>query len=173
MKEVWRDIPGHEGSYQVSSLGRVKSLSRIVRYSNGAVRPLRGRILKLAHHPNGYRQINIFDRTFFVHKLVLIAFVGPCPIGLECRHLNGMAYDNRIANLCWDTHQANLRDRAIHGRMKRGEACWNAKLTKGQVLEIRRRMAAGEKSQDLAKEFCVQARNIRRIHNRKRWAHLP
>lgn len=67
----------------------------------------------------GYRRVHFWtpsgSRSFLVHRLVLGAFVGPCPAGMECRHLNGDSTDNRVENLAWGTHVENVKDVIAHG----------------------------------------------------------
>lgn len=108
MNEEWRPIPGYEGRYEVSNLGRVRSF---LKGKNGA-------LLK-PWLRNGYPAVNLFapsgDRKFMVHRLVLEAFVGPPRGGHECRHLNGNPLDARLANLKWGTHAENMRDQVAHG----------------------------------------------------------
>lgn len=84
-----------------------------------------------------------------VHRLMLEAFVGPCPPGMECRHLNGVADDNRLENLCWGTHLENEMDRRRHGTM----ANKNRKLSEASVAELR----AGERYLGYARD---QARRL-------------
>lgn len=67
------------------------------------------------------------------HTLVLLAFVGPRPEGMECCHGNGIRHDNRLENLRWDTHQGNMADRLRHGTDSRGERCGLAILSEADV----------------------------------------
>lgn len=60
--------------------------------------------------------MNLYGTSRRVHLLVLEAFVGPCPPGLEGCHTNGDGLDNKLTNLRWDTHAANMQDRLRHGR---------------------------------------------------------
>jgi hypothetical protein len=92
--EEWRPVVGAP-NYEVSNLGRVRSLP-------GGHR--KGGVLKASKH------------MFQVHRVVLKAFVGPPPFeGAVCRHLNGIADDNRVENLTWGTHSENLLDSVRHG----------------------------------------------------------
>lgn len=107
--EEWRPIVG--APYMVSSEGRV--VSRVRPESPRLLRPHRRRV-------SGYEHVNICSggetRTTLVHRLVAEAFLGPCPVGLEVRHRNGIAWDNRVANLTYGTHAENMQDRLRHGR---------------------------------------------------------
>jgi hypothetical protein len=117
--ELWRPIPGYEGAYEVSDHGRVRSLDREVYAGRGRTRKSVGRVLS-AHFGDHYVKVRLklhgSGRTWNVHTLVALAFIGPKPEGMEVCHGNGDAHDNRAANLRYDTHSANGRDRTLHGR---------------------------------------------------------
>lgn len=124
--EEWRVIPGFP-AYEVSNLGRVRSLPHTTEWTHGrtgtrATANFKGRML----NPNrnkltGYMTVNVGAGTSNVHRLVLLAFVGPAPEGCQACHANGDPADNRLANLRWDTVRANAEDRERHGRTARGE----------------------------------------------------
>ena len=118
MTEQWLPVVGWEESYEVSDLGNVRSLPRLV-VDRIRTRRLSGRLKKLTPTCYGYRAVT-FNRSgevvqYKVHRLVLEAFVGPCPPGEEARHLNGIRHDNRLANLAWGTRIENNFDRVLHG----------------------------------------------------------
>lgn len=126
MTEVWKsvvDIPG----YEVSSLGRVRSVDRVIEQVNrgGAMcqRRLKGRLLKCKPIAGGYRILNLSqqgtDNHRLVHRLVLEAFVGACPEGMECCHGDSNRAKNALSNLRWDTHQANCLERSAFIKSKR------------------------------------------------------
>ena len=115
MSETWIPIPGYEGLYDVSDLGRVRSLDRLD--ARGHARRemvLKPRTSNKRHYvvlyTNGVRR-----RNSKVHRLVLEAFMGPCPDGLEGCHLNDDPTDNRLENLRWDTQSANMLDSVRNG----------------------------------------------------------
>lgn len=110
--EIWRDVVGYEGLYQVSSMGRVKSLSReMINGRNFFIS--KDRILKPCVDTTGYYTLNLWkDRrphTSKVHKLVAIAFLGhyPCGQGTVLDHINGDKLDNRLTNLQMVTSRQN------------------------------------------------------------------
>lgn len=109
MKEVWKDIKGYEGIYQVSNLGRVK---RIGVYKNQFKEWGSNRILKYATDKEGYLQValssNGKSHTFKVHRLVSIAFI-PNPKNLpQINHKNEIKSDNRVDNLEWCSPSYNV-----------------------------------------------------------------
>lgn len=111
-------------------------------------------------------------RRVFVHVLVLTGFVGPCPNGLQCRHLDGNPTNNRVSNLVWGTPYDNQHDRIRHGTAGIGEKHSGARLTNDDVLEIRRRRAAGQLLHVLADAFHVTKGNIWCIVKRHTWKHI-
>lgn len=108
-----------------------------------------------------------------VHRLVLLAWVGPPGENEECRHLNDDKHDNRLENLAWGSRQDNADDRVRNGHSPRGEKAGRAKLTEAQVIEIREKYAAGASSHELAKEYPVSANTIRLIAIGEKWKDLP
>lgn len=177
--EEWRDIPGFGGHYEVSSLGRVRSKTRVViRPHSRTGRPVRSvyksRVMSAKKiGPSGHRCITLTfsgkERTVFVHTLVLLAFSGPCPEGMECRHLNGDPLDNRPCNLKWGTHLENSMDRQMHGHYARGEDHAMAVLTEQQVVSAIRR---GLSHQEMAEELGITPGHAWNILNGKSWKHL-
>ena len=110
---------------------------------------------------------------FQAHRLVLEVFVGPCPPGMQVRHLNGIKTDNRLENLIWGTHEENCQDNRDLGAYHKGERHHRAKLTEADVRDIRRRYAAGGVTLDeLAAEFGVGMANIYMITSRRSWKHV-
>ena len=107
--EIWKDIPGYEGSYQVSDYGRVKSLRRID--ASGKTR--KEKLLKLHETADGYYSITLFNsgkkRRYRVHRLVYLAFNGEIPEGMECNHKNENKKDNRPSNIEILSKADNLR----------------------------------------------------------------
>lgn len=105
--EEWRDAPGYEGRYQVSSSGQVRSL-------------LRGRVLRQTVDRKGHRRLSLYAadgtmRTIRVHILALEAFVGPRPPGAESCHYDDDKTNNHISNLRWGTRSDNALDRVRNG----------------------------------------------------------
>ena len=118
-REEWRPVPGWKGSYEVSDLGRVRSLDRTIPFRTG-FRRVSGRILTPIVDTQWGRHAVVLSRlgerhNRFVHRLVLMAFVGECPPGMECCHNDGNPANNRLQNLRWDTPSNNSLDRNRHG----------------------------------------------------------
>lgn len=136
-----------------------------------------GRRLKGSYNRRGYLRIwvsvNGTVRTRYAHRLVCEAYKGPCPAGLECRHLNGTPDDNWPDNLEWSDKATNEADKFRHGTIIRGAKHWASALTDDQVLEARRRVAAGEDVETVAKSMGFSRPLIASAVMGRRWGHLP
>src|SRR6266568_3368540 len=108
--ETWLPVPGYEGKYEVSDLGRVRSLPR--RWAGGRVlKPMAARYM----HVRLYGPGNGSWQDAKVHLLVLTAFVSACPPGCEARHLDDDSHNNVLSNLRWGTHSENIQDQLRAG----------------------------------------------------------
>ena len=174
--ENWKDVVGFEGIYQVSDHGRVKSLCRMVRSKGGAMRLSRGKILSQGIDSGGYMNVTPYSKgigkTAKVHSLVLEAFAGPCPLGMECCHRNSVRHDNRFANLRWGTRSSNMLDKELVGTAPIGDSNPKAKLSNVSVLEICSRLSTGESQMKIADDFGVSEVTISHIACGRTWVHI-
>jgi len=158
--EQWVNVVGFESIYEVSNHGNIRSVKS-------------GQLKKITEDKKTNRPfLNLWKNNkqtvVRVHKLVLEAFVGKCPEGLECCHNDGNSFNNHIDNLRWDTHKSNIHDRIKHNTSNRGERCGTAKLTLEQVRAIRK----DDRLQRLiAKDFGIVESMVSRIKNGVRWQH--
>lgn len=156
--EIWKDIPGYEGLYQVSDMGRVKSLKRAT--TSGRI--LKGRVKECGH-------VNVFlckdghVKTHYVHSLVLLAFVGSRPANAQTRHLNSIPTDNRLCNLAYGSCSENMNDRSKSGNNSK------RKLSVYDVKEIRRRLADGERPTAIARDYKVAHTTVTAIASGKNY----
>jgi hypothetical protein len=132
--EEWRPVVGRP-EYQVSNFGRVRS------DATG------GKILK-PYLVKGYPAVKFWNSTEsrttgYVHLLVLEAFVGPRPKGMQACHDDGNPFNAMVCNLRWDTVGGNAADRVRHGTSLRGDKNSMTKLTEADVAQIRAELAAG------------------------------
>lgn len=167
-EEVWRDIPGYEGKYQASTLGRIRSVDRVIQQANGISRRWKGRVLKPAgQRTDPHLRVVLGHGTpgVLVHVLVAATFLGPRPEGYDTRHLDGNPTNNRLDNLTYGTRTENILDVYSTGR------AWRT-LTIEQVREIRRRLSAGERAADLAREYGVGDACISAIKHRRTYSWL-
>lgn len=182
-EETWKDIPGYEGYYQVSTWGNVRSLDRYVKCNRGSVRIAYGKPVKIFRAPKtGHSFVNLQKECKHygarVHRLVLETFVGPCPESMEgCHFPDRNGANNRLENLRWDTRSGNVQDMLIHGTHKKpgfkGEECSHTILTEGHVRQIRRLYAEGWRMSQLARRYPQVSRTaIGYIVHRKTWKHI-
>lgn len=170
----YRDVEGFE-CYRVGSDGSVWSC-RTGRWFRLAVRVQRRR----KGDGKGYLHVDlrkkrgagkVFRR--YVHRLVLTAFVGPCPAGMVTCHNDGDRHNNRLENLRWDTLANNQEDRKKHGTARLGEESVCAKLTTAAVIAIRIAAASGEAYPSIAERHGISRAYISEIVLRRKWRHVP
>lgn len=120
MEEIWKDIPGYEGLYQVSSLGRVKSLERYITYCTGRIQLLPEKILKSSQQSTGYYTVGLYDsnhksKTFSIHRIVANLFVPNLSDLPEVNHKDGDKSNNSASNLEWASELDNIRHSRLLG----------------------------------------------------------
>jgi hypothetical protein len=181
--EIWKDISGYEGIYQISNLGRVKSLSRYTKNGGGVLCLRKETFLTHSLSAKGYHRVKLYKddgkikHTFSIHKLVALSFLDNSHNLPEINHKDGIKDNNRKSNLEWCTRSHNIRETyKLHLRPEntyKGSGNKMAKLTEEQVLQIRERYSKGEIFQtELAKEYHVVHSLIGMIINRKIWNHI-
>lgn len=158
--ERWKPAPGAPG-YEVSSLGSVRNQKS-------------GKTLTPWRHRSGHLYVNLGRRhREQVHRLVLTAFTGPAPSRAhECRHMNGQHDDNRAENLAWGTRLENVADTVRMGKNTRGETHSSAKLRESDVLEICRKVDAGDRYEDVARAHGICSAHVCSIAQGERWGWL-
>lgn len=118
--EIWKSVPGWEGRYEASSLGRVRSLPRQVVGKTGRKVNLRGKVMDAKPGPNGYILLSLCKggkkKPEYAHRMVAMAFHGLPSPGSVTRHLDGSRDNNRPENLAWGTEWENSQDMLAHGR---------------------------------------------------------
>lgn len=170
--ERWLPVVGWEGLYEISDCGRVRSLPR--RTVSG-VRG--GQMLKLTAGKKGYWRVTIWRNNKAtncgVHRLVTMAFIGPIPPGMEVLHGPAGSWDNHVSNLSIGTHRQNIHDKFRDGTLARGERHGMTRLSEADVLELRRRYAAGESARELARAFGLNSTGVAKIISGATWGHVP
>lgn len=170
--EEWRAVEGHEGMYEVSSLGRVRSLV----FRNRNIAKPRVKILKPINVGNGYYRVNLSKdnkpKLSFVHRIVLQTFRGPAPEGHVGMHLNGCPSNNALSNLAWGPYTENESHKIIHGTKIQGSRQWFSQITEAQASEIRRLVASGSRQYRVAALFGVSRTVVWCIVHRKSWKHV-
>lgn len=172
--DLWRPIPGYEGWYDVSRQGEVRSLRNTRGNMRASPRPVGSMQRSKADYPRV--KVALVRRgsrkDFLVHRLVLLAFVGPCPEGMEACHNNGDPADNRLENLRWDTPRANSADAQRHGTQQRGVRNGRALLNPESVRIIRALAKEGQGFAAIGRRFGVGRSCIRKVVRRITWGHV-
>lgn len=186
--EIWKDVVGYEGLYQVSNIGRIKSMRRGIIYKdveicrNGFkstfIHPVRERIMKQHSYGTGYKQIMLSNKgtksSPAVHRLVISAFVGPLPDGCQVNHKDGNKSNNRVENLEYVTARENMMHAKMTGLWDlRGERNSNTELSKDDIVNIRRDYSPRKiSSRFLARKYNVNKSTILNIIHRRTWGHI-
>ena len=149
MKEIWKAIKDYEGKYEVSNLGRVKSLERTSRLN----RKIKERILAPREHTGGYLRVQLSRKDFYIHRLVAEAFIPNPENKSQVNHIDGNKRNNHVDNLEWNTPLENNLHAIRTGLNKKDREfmikianCENhkkaiakrRKFTKEQIIEIRK-----------------------------------
>lgn len=118
LPETWRPVVGYEGAYEVSDRGGVRGLARSATRPSGVRVPVSPIVLRPSRGKYGHLSVRLARsgrcKAFYVHRLVMEAFVGPAPDGHECCHRDGDAGNNSLSNLRWGTPSSNNYDRTTH-----------------------------------------------------------
>ena len=167
--EVWKDVVGYEGYYQVSNLGRVKSLKRKHMRTT--------KILKNNVSKRGYQRVilckNNAEKHKSIHRLVALTFILNPENKRTVNHINGFKTDNQVINLEWATSKENMQHAYDNGLITglKGEKHNCAKLTGNDVRQIRELVSYKSKV-SVAKIFNVTVGTISHISLYRTWKHI-
>lgn len=164
MDEKWQDIPGYKRKYQASNFGRIRNLET-------------GLILNPQTTKKGYKRVSLYNNkgrtSMFVHKAILITFVGDRPDNCSLiRHLDGDPSNNHISNLRYGTHKENSLDCKKHGNFLIGEQRPQAKITQAIADEIRAEYVWYSRthgSYALARKYGVSADTVQLVVKGATW----
>lgn len=165
MDESWLPVKGTDGRYEISNLGRVRSVYKSIRAT--------------VHGRGGYRRILLSKdgrrRLWMVHRLVAEAFIGDAPPGYQVNHIDSDRANNASSNLEYVTPKGN-QAHSWHTTQRqpphRGETTPFAKLTENDVIQIRRMRAEGRTYKEIAAHFNTKPANVWHICSGHTWKHL-
>jgi hypothetical protein len=176
MTEEWLDINGFEGYYQVSNLGYVKSLQRVIHHKNGSL-SVRERILIRNSGTKGYLTVGLcrdgVHLTKRIHILVALAFIPNPKNKPEVNHKDGNKSNCCASNLEWATTKENSDHATKNGLRGVGSRARSAILTEEDIPIIRRELADGDPLDLVAFRHKVSARSIGAIRRGESWKHIP
>ena len=178
MEEIWKNIQGYDGYYQVSNLVRVQGLDREVYVSRGSqklnTKKVIGSIIKQKKESNGYWRLSLrkerTNKSYSIHRLVLCAF-DPILSTKEVNHKDGDKNNNQLSNLEWVTRLQNIHHAIASGLtlVQQGQSSRFAKLDNKQVATIVQLLQQNKKIAVIAKEFSVGRVAIQRINTGLCW----
>jgi len=173
--EIWKDIEGYKGLYQISNLGRVKSLKRKEIFGK-KTRIRNEKYLNQAIHKSGYLFVSLsknnFTKNFMVHRLVILSFIKNTQNKPQVNHKNGIKTDNILENLEWVTASENRIHAYKIGLCKpNGENHHLAKLTENQVRKIRYEHK-NLTQKEIAKIYNIKQVTVSDIRRNKNWKHI-
>lgn len=177
MEETWKNIDGHEGRYQVSNLGRVKTLERTVSFGR-SYRVIKEKVLTPSIGTTGYFEIKPCKEgrheTRKIHRLVANAFIDNIYNKPQVNHIDGNKLNNKVENLEWVTKSENAIHAYKTGLVVRpqGELNRRSILRESQVIEIKDKISKGGKVSDLCVEYNVNSSTVASIKSGKSWRHI-
>lgn len=174
--EIWKDIKGYEGVYQISNIGRVKSLARTVRYSNGATHTVQEKIKSTRKNPDGYLRTSLSSHSnkinYSIHRLVAEHFIDNNQNLEQVNHIDGNKENNAVTNLEWCTSAGNMKHAHRTGLIhySNGEKHQWSKLTEKDVIKIMELVKDKTLTQkQIGEMFGISHSVISRIKNGTRW----
>lgn len=177
MEEIWKDIAGYKGFYQVSNLGRIKSLCRKTLNSKGVYHTVGGRIMAPKKDPNGYLSIilskNQVTKQERIHRLVALAFIDNPENKDLVNHMDGNKRNNVVTNLEWVTHSQNHKHAFRTGLRvptdTSGSKNGRARVTEDIVRQIRFDFDNNMSQKDLIEKYNIPSSTITNIKLRHTW----
>lgn len=177
-KEIWKDIPKFEGYYQISNLGNIRSLDRVVTRKHLHPNKITGVHIKYSINTKGYIyarvNVNAKKTIIYPHRYVALLFIPNPENKPEVNHKKGIKKDNRASELEWVTRKENMRHAMDTGlNDSNGEKSGKAKLKNEDIINIRNEYK-GKYGQycELGRRYGVSNNNIKDIVNRVTWRHI-
>lgn len=178
--EEWRDIPDWEGFYQISSFGRVRSLTRIhytVIKGTLCIRKRQSQIIKsrllAGNRPGVVLSKNSVKKDYIVAALLAYAFIGPRPLGMQICHRNGVSTHNFPDNIYYGTPKQNAEDCTKHGTRfyPKGSKNGTHVLLEEDIPKIRA-LIGFSTLREIGEIFNVSPQTICDIRKGRLWSHL-
>lgn len=175
MEQIWKDIKGYEGLYQVSNIGNIRSLDRkVFNNGNNSICNVKGKILKPNKDKGGYEYVGLVKNktktnSIKVHRLVAFAFCEGYEVGLEVNHKDGVRHNNNFNNLEWVSRSKNIRDTFKRGRDVNGQKNNSSKLKNEYIGIIASLYDSGVSQKVISNAFGVSQGTISNIITNKHY----
>lgn len=180
--EIWKPVVGYEGIYEVSSLGRIRSLPRIVKSRSPNGRLMKGKIRKPNFRSHGYIQFNLYDKenknfaARNLHRIIAMAFIPNPENKPEVNHIDANPSNNSLSNLEWVTHKENIVHAVKIGllRDQKGQKNNMVVLSDDDVIKIKTMLKNGLTYYKIHENFFshVSIGTIRAIKENRTWTHV-
>ena len=179
MKEEWKDIIGYEGLYQVSNLGRVKSINRVVYYNDGRKFNYSSKILKVNINKRNYNNniVHLYKngirKAIPVHRLVATSFIVNNDNLPEVNHIDGNRNNNKVENLEWSSRKDNMKHAFDNGLINNiGINHGNNIYAESQIIEVKKLLLLKLPHKQIEEITGVKKGTIEQISRNKQWKHI-
>lgn len=175
--EIWKDIVGYEGLYQISNFGRIKSVERVVIKKNDRKNYVKETVLRFGINTSGYYIVSLYKnakpKTHRVHRIFATEFLPNYENKPNINHIDGDKLNNNLHNLEWVTQKENIQKAFETGLVNNtGVNNGQCVLNENKVLKIKKLLSAGETQSSIAKKYNVTRSCILKINLNKTWKHV-
>jgi len=176
IEEVWKPVVGYEGYYEISNLGNVRSIDRVINGGRWGTEHRKGSNIKLRFQKNNHVSVKLHKdgkrTTHHLAALLLESFVCIRPEGMFACHNDGNGYNNDLSNLRWDTPKGNMADAIKHGTLHSGEKHYASVLKEGEVALIKKLLKNNVNIILISKMFNVSRGAVYKIKYGRSWKHV-
>lgn len=176
--EIWKGVIGYEGEYQVSNIGRVRSIGKRIEVTDCIGRMysknIKGKILSPNDNGRGYLSVQLGRKggRRYIHRLVAEIFIDNHKDLSEVNHLNNNRGDNHYSNLEWCTRAYNTKYKETMGTQLKGEEIYKSILKESDVTKIKMMLSQGIAQRIIAEQFNVNQVTISNVNTKKTWKHV-
>lgn len=176
--EIWKEVVGYEGYYEISNLGNLRSIDRYIEKSNGVIQYVKGKYIPGNLTSDGYIRVKLnkngITKSTGIHRLVAESFIEK-PISeeyLEVNHIDFNRTNNKFDNLEWSTHRQNIDHSCNNGNYKgkNGDKNGRAVYSDEDALNIRKLYEEGNTVMDIVKIYYPQLSN--NIQRKNKWSRI-